>query len=83
MAKAAAQQEICSAEVKNSILNVLNTFGLPTGTDTDAQTLYNYALSDKKRAGNFVNLIIPEKIGYCRIQKTPVDQLLSFIKAGL
>ncbi len=81
--RAATEQNICTVEINKSILSMLNLFGLPTNTSTDAQTLYNCALSDKKRTGSTVNLIIPERIGYCRIQKTSIDKLLSFIKAGL
>lgn len=80
---AASKYEICSKETKRKIQRILTTFHLPTETATDAQDIYDCALSDKKRTGNFVNLIIPEEIGRCRIQQTPIDQLLSFIKAGL
>ena len=45
--------------------------------------LYAYTLSDKKRSGNLVNLILPKAIGDCRIVPTPVSQLQSFIEAGL
>ena len=83
ISKAAAKLGICSNEVKNSILNILRTFELPTNTSLSAETLYKYALSDKKRMGDFVNLIIPEQIGYCRIQETPIHQLMSIIEAGL
>lgn len=83
VSRAAAKQSICTVEIKNSILALLDLFGLPTSVSIDAQTLYDCALSDKKRAGNTVSLIVPERIGYCRIQKTPTDELLSFIKAGL
>ena len=83
VSRAAAKLGICSEEVKNSILNILEIFELPTITPVTANTLYACALSDKKRAGESVNLIIPEDIGRCRIQKTPIDQLMSFIKAGL
>jgi len=65
------------------ILNILNQFDLPITTDTDADTLFRYALSDKKRSGGMVNLIIPEKIGCCAIVPTPVEKILSFIEEGL
>lgn len=83
IAQASAKLGICPNEVKNSIIEILDSFGLPTSTKATEQTLYNYALSDKKRSGGFVNLIIPERIGYCRIQQTPIDELMSVIKAGL
>ena len=65
------------------ILSVLKQFGLPTDTRYSAEELYSYTLSDKKRSGGTVNLIIPRTIGHCDIVPTPVEQLLSFIKAGL
>ena len=83
VSRAAAKLGICSNEVKDSIVDIITAFGLPTDTTLDAETLYQYALSDKKRMGNFVNLIIPERIGYCRIQKTPIEQLIPMIEAGL
>ena len=81
--RSAANAGICSKSDKERILNILTDFDLPTNTSVDAETLYACALSDKKRSGDSVNLIIPESIGYCRIEKTPIEQLLSFIKAGL
>ena len=65
------------------IIHILERFGLPTKTSATADELYRCALSDKKRSGGTVNLIIPEKIGHCRIQPTPVSELKSFIEAGL
>lgn len=74
---------ICSADTRDQIQNVLVAFGLPTRTEYTAGQLYASALSDKKRAGGAVNLIIPAAIGNCIIQPTPVDRLLSVIEAGL
>ena len=68
---------------KDRIIDILKQFGLSTTTDTDAQTLFRYALSDKKRSGGAVNLIIPKKIGDCAIVPTPVEEILPFIEEGL
>ena len=65
------------------IIGILEQFGLPTTTQTSAETLLNYALSDKKRSGGTVNLIIPRTIGNCEIIPTPVEQIKSFIEEGL
>lgn len=67
----------------DKILSVLKTFGLPTRTGYTAEELYTYALSDKKRSGGTVNLIIPRTIGHCDIVPTPVEKLQSLIEAGL
>ena len=65
------------------IITILEKFGLPTATTTDADTLFRYALSDKKRSGGTVNLIIPRTIGNCEIVPTPVENIKSFIEEGL
>lgn len=65
------------------ILSILRQFGLPTTTDDSAEDIFTYALSDKKRSGDLVKLILPNAIGDCSIVPTPVDRLKSFIQAGL
>ena len=65
------------------ILALLEKFGLPTRTDYSADDLFTYTLSDKKRSGGTVNLIIPRAIGDCAIVPTKVESLKSFIQAGL
>ena len=65
------------------ILSVLKAFDLPVRTDYTAGDLFAYTLSDKKRTGGTVNLIVPRAIGDCAIVPTPVENLKSFIQAGL
>ena len=65
------------------ILSLLQAFGLPTDTAFSAEDLYAFTLSDKKRSGNTISLIVPQKIGTCHIVPTPVEELKSFIQAGL
>ncbi len=65
------------------ILALLRLFHLPTATNAPAQEIYRYTLSDKKRAGESIHLIIPHSIGSCSIVPTKISDLLSFIKAGL
>ena len=65
------------------ILGILERFGLPVSTQYPVEDIFRYTLSDKKRSGGFVNLIIPKAIGSCAIVPTPVEQLKSFIEEGL
>ena len=65
------------------ILSLLKRFGLPISTDAPAEEIYRYTLSDKKRAGDSINLIIPRSIGNCAIVPTKISDLLTFIQAGL
>ena len=65
------------------IISILEKFGLPTTTNYPSEDIYAYTLSDKKRTGGTVNLILPDTIGHCSIVPTPVETLKSFIEAGL
>lgn len=69
--------------IYEELCNVLNKFNLPITTGFTAAQLYTSALSDKKRSGGTVNLIIPREIGFCEIVPTPVEKLQSFIEEGL
>lgn len=83
VARSGFQAGICSEAAKMQILDILNHFGLPCSCDFSADSLYRSALSDKKRSGGTVNLIIPESIGSCIICPTNVEEIRSFIEAGL
>ena len=82
-ARSAAELGICTQGTATRIMWLLQKFGLPIFTHHTAAELCNAALSDKKRAGDTVNLILPKKIGECTISPTPVSRLQSIIQAGL
>ena len=48
-----------------------------------AEALAQAALADKKRAGDSITLVIPQRIGECELRKLPVSDLLPVIRAGL
>ena len=83
VAKSAVKSGLCSMEACTQICSVLSKFGLPICVEYSAESLFKASLSDKKRFGGSVNLILPVNIGNCIIQPTPVKQLQSFIEAGL
>ncbi len=73
----------CRCPDGKRILSLLSAFGLPTSTLYSADVLYAYTLSDKKRMGGKVNLIVPMAIGSCVIRPVALENLKSFIQAGL
>lgn len=83
VARAAAKTGMCTDECSEKIQKLLRAFGLPVATEYSPEDLFTCALSDKKRSGNTVKLIIPREIGCCEIVPTPVSQLTSFLEAGL
>ena len=83
MVRSAAAQGYCTADTKDTVLNILEKFQLPVTTEFTAETICSVALSDKKRSGGTVNLIIPREIGYCDIIPFPVENLRPFLEEGL
>lgn len=70
-------------DVYNELIDLLKLFRLPSTTTFTAKELFISALSDKKRSGDIVNLIVPNAIGDCYIMPMPVSKLESFIEEGL
>lgn len=81
--KASAAKGYCEDSTYKEITNVLNKFSLPINTPISAAELVSNALSDKKRFGGTINLVLPRKIGECFLCPTPVNELTSFFEAGL
>ncbi len=82
IARAAVKYGMFSQADCDRLLNVLNLFGLPTTTEYDPASLYACALSDKKRSGSQVKLIVPRAIGRCDILPIPVENVKDWIQAG-
>lgn len=83
VSRAAAKCGMLSQADANAIVDILNAYGLHTTTEYSAEELAHFMLSDKKRSGGTVNLIIPREIGRCEIVPTPVDALTAFVEEGL
>ena len=81
--RSAAASGFCSQACCDQLIHILNLFGLPDHTVFSAEDLYTYTLSDKKRRSGTVSLIVPKTIGCCEIVPTPIEELKSFIQAGL
>lgn len=82
IARAAAKYGMFFQADCDRLLKVLNLFGLPTTTEYDPASLYACALSDKKRSGSQVKLIVPRAIGRCDILPIPVENVKDWIQAG-
>lgn len=82
-ARASANLGICDWGASARIQWLFRQFGLPIQIHYSSDELMLPALSDKKRSGGTVNLIVPEAIGRCVIRPTPVAELQAFIQAGL
>lgn len=83
VARAAAKEGICSQDVPDRIEALLSRFGLPVFTSLPIGRLMPLMLSDKKRTGDTVNVIVPERIGACSVRPMDRQSLSDFMRKGL
>ncbi len=81
--KAAEGFGICESGTYDALAGTLKKCGLPIECPYSAEQLYNATLSDKKRAGDIITLVLPKKIGECILSSIKIEKLLEYIKKGL
>lgn len=82
-AKGAYKMGYCDTDISGEISELLIKNNLPVSCSFSAEALYAVSCSDKKRSGDSIKLIIPEKAGKCIGKRVPCEKMLEFIKAGL
>lgn len=74
-AKAAIKLGMCDVDTLNKIVSALKNASLPTSSPFSSSEMYSCMLSDKKRRGDSINLILPKNIGDCVIKKLSLNEL--------
>ena len=82
IARAAAKRGICTDDTCAQILALLRQYGLPTETAFTRDALTDAARSDKKIADGKLHLIVPERIGRCRIETIPAVDIPAWLADG-
>lgn len=72
-----------SSDELADFLAMLSSYGFSTDCIFSAGELASVALSDKKRAGGEITLIMPYAIGDSRLYRVPVDSLEDIFRRGL
>ncbi len=83
IARAAEKRGWVDEPVSARITAALTRNGLPTTTEYSPEALAQAALSDKKRAGGQITLVVPRAIGVCYLKELPIDQLVDVFRAGM
>ena len=81
--RGACKLGLCQEDIANRLCELLALHQLPTRCDFSPRQLAQAALSDKKRAGDTITLILPEEMGLCVPYKIPVSHLEDFFWAGM
>lgn len=83
ISRAAEKMEIATPGISREISHVFLKNHLPVSTCFSAQELSSAALSDKKRSGGEIALVLPRRIGECFLKTFPVGELERIIGLGL
>lgn len=83
IARAAERLGWAQEPIAGRIESALSRNGLPITTKFSPEALAEAALSDKKRAGGTITLVVPRKIGDCSLLDIPVEQLPDVFRAGM
>ena len=79
----AAMSADCPDDMVLRLAKAISANGLSTHCAYPADKLAEAALSDKKRAGNAITLVLPERIGSCYLKKIPVSALRGYFDKAL
>lgn len=82
IARASARMGWCPDEVATDIVSAVEAYGLPTDTSEDHDTLFSYAVHDKKRHGTTVNVVVPLAIGSVEVRKLSLEEFRHLIDLG-
>ncbi len=74
-ARIAENTGICEKGLSKQIEKLLETYNLPVKYDISAKELESAALSDKKRESGVITLVLPERMGKCRLCDVDVTRL--------
>ena len=80
--RAAVEKGLCTPETLPRLLAALERYGLPTETDYPLTDILAAAEADKKRTDDVTKFIVPERVGHCRVEPVPADEVAGWLKAG-
>ncbi len=83
VARACGKRNLCTDSTAQYIEALCRKFNLPTTVQMKAEDLYEASLSDKKRMGEKVTLVLVRDLGECYLEKTDVENTRTIIQTGL
>lgn len=79
MAEISAKQGWCEQETKDRILGLLQVYNFDLTVNFEKEVLYDIMKKDKKRKGNFLDIVVPESIGTCVLKRITTEELYELL----
>lgn len=80
--EASVANKICDKSVLVKLIEKLKTFDFQIDVSYSIEEISQIIMSDKKRSGDIINLIVPKSIGNCVIHPVKVAELKRFLEGG-
>ena len=81
--RASVRRGLLDSDAGTRILNTIKRNNLPIVCPYSAADMATIAALDKKAAASDITVILPEKIGQCRMEKMPIAALEALFADGL
>ena len=81
--RAAVKSGLCAEDCYSRLVETLEKNNLQYKTQYTAAELFTAALADKKRSGDTITIVLPERIGKCFTREIAVSDFEDFISLGL
>lgn len=81
--KAWEKRGLCKKGTCDILKQMLDKFNLKTSCPYSPEVLLERAKNDKKASGGFVDLIVPDSLGECHVEKITMDEFLLVLKEGM
>ena len=75
------KNRICQQDVYNQLVSCLKKYKLDFNTDIGIQKLMSATLADKKRDGDYINIILCREVGVSYIKKMTINEFYKFMEA--
>lgn len=82
-ASAAVDMKMCETGCIEELTEIVKAYGLPYRTDFSEEALYNILLTDKKRLGDTITFVLPEKIGRCVLKKFALSDMSKVLHSAM
>jgi 3-dehydroquinate synthase len=79
--RAAVAHRLCPKSDLEALLSLTKKLGLPTECPYSTAEIAAAALSDKKRSGDTLTLVLPYGIGTCQLCELPANKLQAFLES--
>lgn len=81
--KIARNVGVCKEDFSEKLLKILEKYNLPTRCEYSAKEIFEASLSDKKRNGKKIKLVLPERVGKCVLYEADVNSLYEIFENAI